>query len=266
MSIKSPLYQVKQYLKYLVVSQTRYTIHSPFVFDLVNNVLRDKTFYDDFVALDEMKSNLFQRTDIIETVDFGAGAGMKKYATKVGHLGRMVKQRSQRKQQLGLLYRLTRYFKPDYMLEFGTAAGISASYLKKGHPQGHLITMEGCASLAAVAKEVINEVGIDDVEVCVGNFDVILPKILTRCPKLDFVFIDGNHRKEPTLKYFNACFPFATDNSVFVFDDIHWSKGMDEAWKAIKSDTRVSLTIDLFWFGLVFFRKGIEKQDFIIRY
>lgn len=263
---KNPFYQIQQYLKYLIVSKTRYTIHSPFVFDLVNNVLRDTTIYDDFTALEEMKSSLFQRTDHIETVDFGSGAGKKKYATKVGHLGRMVKLRSQHKRQLNLLYRLTRYFKPNYMLEFGTAAGISASYLKKGHPQGHLITMEGCASLAAVAEEGFKKLEIVDIEVKVGSFDVILPDVLTLIPQLDFVFIDGNHRKDPTLKYFNQCYPLTSENSVFVFDDIHWSEGMDEAWKMIKSDPRVSLTIDLFWLGLVFFKKDIQKQDFIIRY
>ncbi len=79
-------------------------------------------------------------------------------------------------------------------------------------------------------------------------------------------FFDGNHRKEPTLRYFEQCIHFSNENSIFVFDDIHWSKGMESAWEYIKNDRRVSITIDLFWFGIIFFVEGVEKQDFVIRY
>ncbi len=259
-------YQIQRYTKYLLVSRTRYTIHSPFVFDFVNKVLRDKAVYDDYVVLDKVKSKLMTRNDLIETVDFGAGAGNKKYATKILRLGSLVKLRSQRKKQLQLLYRLTRYFKPKTILEFGTAAGISASYMKRGYPEASLLSMEGCASVAAIAEEVFAELKLKDVEVKVGNFDSILPTVLSQLETLDLVFFDGNHRKEPTLNYFQQCLSLANENSVFVFDDIHWSSGMELAWKKVKNDPAVTLTIDLFWFGLVFFRKGIEKQNFIIRY
>jgi len=259
-------YQIQRYTKYLLVSRTRYTIHSPFVFDFVNKVLRDKTIYDDYAVLDEVKLNLMARNDLIETVDFGAGAGNKKYATKILRLGSLVKLRSQRKKQLQLLYRLTKYFKPGTILEFGTAAGVSASYMKRGWPEASLLSMEGCANVAAIAEEVFTEINLKNIKIMVGNFDSILPTALSQLETLDFVFFDGNHRKEPTLNYFQQCLPLANENSVFVFDDIHWSPGMESAWNEIKKDPAVSITIDLFWFGLVFFRKGIEKQNFIIRY
>jgi len=259
-------YQIQKYLHYVLVSKTRYTIHSPFVFDFVNKVLRDKTNYDDYTILDQMKSKLLARNDLIETVDFGAGAGKKKYATKILRLGNLVKIRSQRKKQLQLLYRLTRYFQPHTMLEFGTAAGVSASYMKKGNPSAFLHTMEGCAGVAAIAEEVFGELQMNDVQITVGNFDTVLPSVLSKLKTLDFVFFDGNHRKEPTLDYFEQCLSLAHEQSLFVFDDIHWSSGMESAWREIKKHPRVTLTIDLFWFGLVFFRKGIEKQNFIIRY
>jgi len=236
------------------------------VFDFVNKVLRDRTTYADYALLDDIKAKLIARNDLIETVDFGAGAGNKKYATKILRLGSLVKLRSQRKKQLELLYRLTKYFKPTSILEFGTAAGVSASYLKRGYPEASLLSMEGCASVAAIAEEVFTELKLKDVEVKVGNFDSILPSLLRQLDTLDFVFFDGNHRKEPTLNYFQQCLALVNENSVFIFDDIHWSPGMESAWKEIKKDPAVSLTIDLFWFGLVFFRKGIEKQNFIIRY
>jgi predicted O-methyltransferase YrrM len=139
-------------------------------------------------------------------------------------------------------------------------------YLKKPLPQSKMVTIEGCATLASVAEEAFQQVGIENVDVMVGNFDVVLKEALDKFETLDFVFFDGNHRKEPTLRYFNQCVEKINPNTVFVFDDIHWSNGMQQAWEAIKADKRVSVTMDIFWLGFVFFRKGIAKQDFVVKY
>ena len=204
--------------------------------------------------------------DPIETVDFGVGSGKKAYSTKILSLGKIVRLRSHKQRELNLLYRLTKYFKPQNVLEFGTAAGISTSYIKSGNPESNMVTMEGCANLAARASEMFVELGIDDIDIAIGNFDTGLESVLKKFTTLDFVFFDGNHREEPTLRYFNQCVQLSNENSIFVFDDIHWSNGMENAWDSIKKDARVSITIDLFWFGIVFFRKGIEKQNFILHY
>ena len=98
-----------------------------------------------------------------------------------------------------------------------------------------------------------------------GSFDEELPKILASNTP-DFVFFDGNHRKDPTLRYFNWCLDKATDDSIFIFDDIHWSDDMESAWDDIKSHKRVTVTIDLFEMGIVFFKKKQAKQHFIVRF
>jgi len=255
-----------RYLVYLANAKTRYRIHSQFVFDFINNVLQDKVEYDDYATLWNHRNKLSESSDPIETVDFGVGAGSKVYSTKILSLGKIVRARSHSKSRLQLLYRLTKYYEPDNVLEFGTAAGVSTTYIKSGNLISYLVTMEGCANLAARANESFVSLGIGNIEIAVGNFDTNLENVLRKFKKLDFVFFDGNHREEPTLRYFEKCTQLINENSIFVFDDIHWSAGMENAWKSIKNDSRVSITIDLFWFGLVFFRKGIEKQDFVLKY
>ena len=257
---------IYRYIIYWFKSRTRYRIHSQFVFDFTNNILRDREEYGDYSVLWKHRNELAESTDPIETVDFGIGAGKKAYSTRMLSLGKIVRLRSHNESRLKLLYRMTRYYKPKNILEFGTAAGISASYIKKGNQESSMTTLEGCANLAARANEYFEELGLRNIEIAVGNFDVTLDEVLKKFSDLDFVFFDGNHRKEPTLRYFQKCAQLANENSIFVFDDIHWSSDMESAWNSIKSDTRVSVTIDLFWFGLVFFRKGIEKQDFILYY
>ncbi len=263
---KNQIWLAKNYIGYRAKAKTRYKVHSPFVFDLVEKVLNDKTEYPDYRKIERFKKKIGKSKTVIETVDFGSRADNKPYKEYFEKVGKIVKKRSQRKKQARLLYRLSRYFRPQNILEFGTAAGISTAYIKAPVPESRMISMEGCASLADVASSNLRQLKIKNVEISIGNFDVTLPHILERFDQLDFVFFDGNHRQEPTLGYFEQCAEKAGENTLFVFDDIHWSPGMEKAWNTIKKDERVTLTIDLFWFGLVFFRKGIEKQDFIIKY
>jgi predicted O-methyltransferase YrrM len=264
--IKNNIWMTKSYLVYWAKAKTRYKIHSPFVYDLVEKVFKDKTRYPEYKKIAAFKKKASHYTSVIETVDFGSRAHNKPYTTSLQKVGDIVKRRSQRKRQAELLYRLARYYKPQNILEFGTAAGISTAYIKAALPDSRMVTMEGCASLTDVAASNLKRLKINKVEFSIGHFDVILPKVLKKFERLDFVFFDGNHRREPTLKYFEQCMTKAHEDTLFIFDDIHWSPEMEAAWEAIKKDPRVSLTVDIFWFGLVFFRKGIEKQDFVIRY
>lgn len=259
------LWLTYSYLKYLLNSKTRYKIHSPFVYDLVENVFRDKTKYPEYRKLDKLHRRYARRSDKLDTVDFGSGAGDKEYIERKTTVGKLVKERTHSKKQLEFLYRIAHHFKPKTILEFGTAAGISTLYLGKGSPESRLITMEGCIGLASVARKSFKKREVI-AEVEVGNFSAILDRGLKNVDQLDLVFVDGNHRKKPTIEYFERCAEFATENSIFMFDDIHWSSGMSEAWQQIKKDKRVSLTVDLFWVGLVFFKSGVAKQDFVIRY
>jgi len=259
------LWQAISYLIYRIKAVTRYKIHSPFVYQLVNEVFRDKEKLNDFSRLNRIHRRYKRRVDKIETLDFGKGSGRKVFSVKKESVGSIVKKRGHSKKQLQFLYRMAQHFKPATILEFGTAAGISTSYLSMGSPTSRLITMEGCMGLASVATKSFKKRELK-VELEVGEFDAILDRVLESVDRLDMIFVDGNHRKNPTIDYFEKCAKLATENSVFMFDDIHWSPGMQSAWNTIKKDKRVSVTIDLFWIGLVFFKTDITKQDFVVRY
>ncbi len=260
------LWALFTYINYLFSSRSRYTTHSPFVYDLINNVLRDKTSYRDFVSLNKYRKKVEASKTIIDTVDFGSGAGNREYKEYKERVGKIAKRRTHSKKHLEILYKLTRYLKPAQMLEFGTAVGFSSLYMQKGFRKGKLTTMEGCTVLSQIAVRGFKIFNADDINMVIGNFDTNIVPVLEKMETLDFVFFDGNHSKEPTLFYFEECMEKRNEDSVFVFDDIHWSPGMSSAWKKIKQDSRVSFTIDIYWIGLVFFKKGFAKQDFIINY
>jgi predicted O-methyltransferase YrrM len=138
--------------------------------------------------------------------------------------------------------------------------------LAKAAPNAKVITIEGCPATAAIARENLDKLQIQNTELLTGNFDNILPDLLKNSEELDFVYVDGNHRKDATLNYFEWCLPKLSQNSIMIFDDIYWSEGMKEAWAQIKAHPDVSVSIDLFWIGLIYVRKGQAKEDFIIKY
>lgn len=260
------IWHVYTWISYRLKSRSVYKTHSPFVYEFIEKVLRNKQKHSDFKKLDAYKKKVFDSRTPVETVDFGSGAGNKDYVTFTEEVGKIAKRRTHNRKQLETLFRLTRYFKPKTILELGTATGISSLYLKKGHPEAKLITMEGCAGLAHISQKAFTINHVDDIEILTGNFNNTLPELMTKDINLGMVFFDGNHQYKPTMEYFRLCLPKKNQDSVFIFDDIYWSQGMTKAWNEIKQHPDVRFTIDLYWMGLVFFKPGFEKQNFIIRY
>ncbi|MCK4406270.1 MAG: class I SAM-dependent methyltransferase [Bacteroidales bacterium] len=255
-----------RYIKYLRTEKTKFKIHSPFVYELITKVFEDSREYEAYDKVKTIRKELFSNDNPLEISDFGAGAKSYPYSTSIKKIKHIVKQTGQSPKYSQLLFRIVKYFKPKSILELGTSFGLSTIYQSLASPESKIITIEGCANTADKAQRNFNTLKLKNIKLVIGNFNTTLPKVLKKYDTLDYVFIDGNHRKEQTIKYFEQCLPLSNNNSVFVFDDIHWSKGMEEAWEYIKKHPKVSVTIDIFFMGFVFFKKELSKQDFIIKF
>jgi len=166
-----------------------------------------------------------------------------------------------------LLYRIAKYYQPKTILELGTSFGITSSYLAAGNSNVKLFTIEGSSAIAGIAHKTFQKLGLNNIELTEGDFNNVLPSLLAKLNSIDFAFIDGNHRKEPTLDYFRQLLSHSNATTILIFDDIHWSKEMEEAWTEIQRSPRVTLTIDLFFIGIVFVNPDFKiKQDFVIRF
>lgn len=239
-------------------------IHSPFVFNFVRNVLNDNKDLSEYASIEALRSSLLKDHSVITLNDFGAGSVAG--STSQRSISSITK-RTAKSPKLGqLLFRISRYFKPEHILELGTSMGISTAYLASGNPSSDVVTAEGSDAVADVAARNFESLGLRNISIVKGNFDDTLSKLIESIPQIDLAFVDGNHRLEPTLRYFNQLKPNLTDSSVVIFDDIHWSAEMEEAWSRIKEAPIVTASIDLFFFGLVFFDPSFKvKQHFTIR-
>lgn len=218
-----------------------------------------------FDSIEKLRSDLYRNKNTIHRVDFGAGSGSGKSSKK--RINQIAKHSLKSKKWAALLSRMAVYFKARQIVELGTSCGITSAYLAKTNSNSKIYTFEGDPSILAIAETVFKALRIDNIEMLVGNFDNTLPEFLNKNQKLDFVFIDGNHQKEPTLRYFHQLLSHLHHNSVVVFDDIHWSKEMEQAWLEIKQHPAVTLSIDLFTLGILFFKTDFKvKQHFTIRF
>ena len=255
---------VLNFLKHNCNAKSRHGVHSPFVYRLIDEVIYDFKQKSDYQNIESLRKELLHDDRFITITDLGAGSHVNNQQQK--QVKALAKNALKPKKLAQLLYRLAREFQPKNIIELGTCLGITTSYFGKAAPDAKIYTLEGCPQTAAIAKENLNKLGLHHSEIIVGNFDDTFPKVIQNEDQLDFIFIDGNHRKEATLNYFDWCLPKIHEKSVIIFDDIYWSKGMKEAWEEIKMHPKVSVTIDLFWIGLVFFKTDQAKENFRVRF
>jgi len=258
---------ISAYLRYLSRARDEHSLHSPFLFSLYTNTIRtDNRREPAFKSIRQLRKELRQNTQLIDITDLGAGS---KVNTSRQRTIRDIAKNSQKPARFGrLLYRLIRRTKAHTVLDLGTSLGVTTAHLAEAAKEtgGRVTTFEGCPQTAAVARQNFDQLGIRNVTIVIGNLDETLVEQVKTLPPLDFVFFDANHRYEPTVRYFETCLTNIQNDTVFVFDDIHWSAEMEQAWQYIKAHPAVTVTVDLFWVGLVFFRQEQPRQDFILRF
>ncbi|MGZ8517726.1 MAG: O-methyltransferase [Chitinophagaceae bacterium] len=263
----SPFKLAVKYLDYyLNASNSKgHGMHSPFVFEFITKVLHDSTKYPAYHKVEELRKQLFKDKSIITIEDFGAGSKVDK--RKERSIASIARNAAKPAKYGQLLYRVVRYYQPRNILELGTSLGMTTSYFSLAKPDARLVTMEGAAAIAATARRNFATLNLQNIFIQEGNFDQTLASAIAGLSFIDFAFIDGNHRQEPTERYFNQLLQATHNNSILIFDDIHWSKEMEDAWGTIKQHPAVRCTIDLFFIGIVLFRHEFkEKQHFSIRF
>ncbi len=195
----------------------------------------------------------------IEVTDFGAGSQVIR--TRHRAIGNMAKSSLTPPSYSRLLFRIVNYLKPNTLLEMGTCFGISSLYLHLPNTKAKMTTMEGCPNVAQIARSSFNQMKATNLKLVNAPFDTVLPEVMADFNQLDFLFVDGNHKREPTLFYFKQALEKAHDGSCFIFHDIHWTQEMEGAWRTIQEHPRVRVTIDLFFMGLVFFNTDVKEKE-----
>jgi predicted O-methyltransferase YrrM len=229
----------------------------------VTKCFYDKKNYPEYSILKNYRNSLLANKNTIEVTDFGAGSRVFKSNTRA--INQIAKNAGISSKRAELLFRIVNYFQPENILEIGTSLGLATSALALGNKNAKIITLEGCPNTLSIAKIQLQKFNFNTIEYINAEFSTYLTTHNLKPTTYNLIYFDGNHSKNATLEYFELLLPTITNDSVWIFDDIHWSKDMEEAWELIKNHPKVKVTIDTFQWGIVFFRSEQEKEHFVIR-
>jgi predicted O-methyltransferase YrrM len=259
-----------EYLSYLFKAGNRHQVHSPFVYAFTEKVLNDKKHYPEYDIVEDLVKQLKENTTFYQKSSPGAESQKK-------HSFRKVKEElkySAVDRIFGrLLFRICNYYQPRTSLELGTSLGISAFYQSLGikpAEENTFYSIEGCEQTYLKAVEnklqISKKVNLSHLQLLNGNFQEMIPSLLGKVDKLDLVYLDGDHRREAVHQNYSLIKSKLHSDSILIIDDIRWSEGMRKAWRELQELDEVSVSIDLFRMGILFFRRGIAKQHFILKF
>lgn len=256
-------FQIKSYLQFLWHSKNEHAVHSPFVFNLLTKCFYDKKSKPEYAILKKYRKSLLANNNTIEVTDFDADSKVFKSNTTV--ISKIAKTAGISSKRAELLFKITNYFQPESILEIGTSLGIATSALSLGNSKAKITTLESCPNTMAIARSQFQLFHFNNVNPIVTEFSSYLDDLRLSTFDFKLIYFDGNHSMKATLDYFEVLLPTVTNETVWIFDDIHWSPEMEETWKIIKKNPKVTVTIDTFHWGLVFFRREQPKEHFVIR-
>jgi predicted O-methyltransferase YrrM len=244
---------------FLTAKRNGHGVHSPFVYDLVENVFSNKFQFYVFEELNNLRKCL--ATNETELLINDLGAGSKKLNSNKRRVKEIARHGISSKKQSEIYFKLINYLKCGNIIELGTSLGLNTVYFCKANPKANVYTIEGSESLYRFSKNLLSEQNCSKSISVNANFDDALPELLSKMNSLDLMYIDGNHSYEPTIRYFNMALKKKNKDSIIILDDIYWSREMIQAWETIKAHEEVKLTIDCFYFGIVFFKDEMKQKE-----
>lgn len=246
-----------EYIKYILNSHGRYGFHSPFVYDFKDKCL-SINLEERFLSNQKNQLELLKNhRKVIQITDFGAGSKRLLQQRKVTDIFRTATSKGI---FLKMLSQITGYYQPKEILELGTSIGVGTFALTYG--KGHVTTIEGCQNTQRVAIDNFPKESIENITFINDKFENYIQQ---DNKKYDLIFIDGHHDGKALIHYINLLEKNSHDETIFIFDDIRWSKGMLKAWKDIIQDSNFHLSLDLFKFGVVVKRHHQNKQHFVVK-
>jgi predicted O-methyltransferase YrrM len=240
-------------------AETEYNVQSPFLFDFVHHILDIKKEYYAFRFIEKQRKSLLKSRLVIPNVDYGARGHDEKNPSI--HVSDIARKSVSSPVQCRILFQMIDHYSCKNILELGTSLGISSAYMAAACLTGRVTTCEGNPHIADLAYEFHKKIGFHQIKILTGAFEHTLPAFIESSDSLDFVFIDGHHKENPTVEYFELIIQKCHNESIIVLDDIYWSPEMTRAWHKICQHPQVTLSIDLYYMGVIFLRKELSRQN-----
>lgn len=247
------------FLSFFLQAKGKFRLHSPFLYQFYTKIIEDHRWFYQFSDFELLRSQLLKNQDLLKIIDYGAGSSYSLADKKT--VRSIVCQQTSHPYQMRVLARIIEHFEPEYIIEIGTSIGLSSLYIASNSKNSNLYALEGNPNFIEYAKKLSAKYKIKNIQFIEGQFDETLPQLISDILKVDLVFFDGNHTSVANQQYFELCLKKSHSQSIFIFDDIYWSKDMTQFWNNIRKHKEVTLSIDLYFMGILFFDKKFKDQQ-----
>lgn len=261
--MRNALLRILFFIKHYFTSKSLkgHGIHSPYIFNLITNIILPAIKQPLNANIEKIRQNFLINTQLVEYINLGANKLSTTTYLKINHIAR---NSVSTPKKCKIINAIAKHYKPTTVIELGTSIGIGTMYLAQANNNTQVITIEGSPQIANIAQETFKVHNFNNILSYVGNFDSILPSILDKLNTPTLWYIDGNHHYEPTLRYFEWALTKFNAENIIIFDDIYWSNKMCQAWQQIKKHPKVTISIDFYYLGIVFFKEVMHRESFKI--
>jgi hypothetical protein len=153
--VKSLLYQVFRYIHYFFKAKTAHGIHSPYVFQLINEVIYNKSSYYIYGPAEAQRRRFLEDSTVLQVEDFGAGSKFGKSNKR--RISSIARNSLKSKKYAQLIFRLAESRQAERILELGTSLGLTALYLSYACPKAEIYTVEGSKSISDQASKLFQQ-------------------------------------------------------------------------------------------------------------
>ena len=252
------------YLHYWLHAVNEHSLHAPFVYRLYCDIIKHDLYHSSFAPLEALRQSFLRNRASVPIKNLGAPSLVSSHPQRT--VRSLARHSLSSPKFSRLLYRLAVDQSSDYIVELGTSLGINALYLSLARPSAQIYTLEGVDSVADLAEPMFQHPPHTNVRLIRGGIDQTLPGLLAQLPRVDLAYVDANHHYEPTVRYFEQLLTKIYEDSIIIIDDIYWSDEMQRAWQHIKQHPAVSLSLDLFDAGIVFFLPLEVRQTYTLMF
>ena len=247
-------YHIRKKIVYLWKARHRHGhgIHSPFLFRLITEVMENDGNYSTYPLLKAADENVRNMLRILDMKSYHTGkileSGYNSQEIKRMHL---LPQRFDR-----LLFRLVNDFGPEGIAFYGSTFGVTLLALALADRRVQLEAQVENDHYRSFCRRLAEVYEVGNIHITEA-VNLVFP---------DFIVLQDPLNPDHCDGILSQVLAGPAWYGVIVVCGIHVSAGMEDAWIKHQKNPLVRVALDLFEIGIFICRKGLQKEEFVVRF
>lgn len=231
-------------------------IHSPYLFRLITTVIEDRRRLPEYKIFKELNYNALLLLDHFSVSSFTNVYQYFNLATSKTR--KLYKKVELPLRYMKVVFRLISDFKPSGLINYGPALGVNLAAMAMANNYSTVYQIVDDPEYTLFTAELLKDSAINNIYFLSENS---IPPIHP-----EFIMINYPNNPDQSRNIVQRCLSRHEDNDLLIIRGIHESKEMETIWQEMIGSNCVRVSLDLFEIGIVLFRKGLQKENFILKF